>query len=185
VCRGFDVSVAADVSLRLHFTESFLSEMVVDEETGTKRLRRDVYAARYRHGIQRDAARDVDGSVFWGHLAAVRGHNLTRDEAERLRNAPFQTAVIYGEEDRVVTPAASRDLARRIGAVEHAVRGAHLIVDESSHEINRHLAALWKSCAEEGRASNPLLGSHIIRSLANWASPLPDTSWAHFVKESR
>jgi pimeloyl-ACP methyl ester carboxylesterase len=165
---GFDVEVAVDVSLRLHYTDSFMAEMVMDEESGDKVLRREEYAARYRHGIQRDARRDTDGSVFWGHLAAVRGHNLTREEAEALRNAPFERIVVYGRDDRVVTPCASRDLARRIGARAEEVPGAHFIIDEASREVNSLLASLWKSSVPSRSDFNPFMESYIIRSLARW-----------------
>lgn len=168
---GFNVDVAADVSLRLHFTHRYLAEMVFDEESGTKRLRRDEYHKRYRDGILRDGKRDADGHTFWGHLAAVRGHCLTREDAERLRRAPFEIVVMYGEEDRVVAPQASKDLARRVGATEVALPGAHFIVDESAHEINRQLAALWKTCTVQvcEPSTNPFIDSYIVRSFKRWS----------------
>jgi pimeloyl-ACP methyl ester carboxylesterase len=170
---GFaDEYTSAEVSLRLHFTPSFLAELVVDDQTGEKRVRREVYHARYRAGTRRDALRDAHGHVFWAHLAAVRSHNLSREESETLRTAPFEKLVIYGADDRVVSPAASRDLARRIGAREQCVRGAHFIVDEAAMEVNQALAALWRSAgAAAQEASRELLGSYVIRSLVNYMMP--------------
>lgn len=165
---GFELERSVDVSLKLHYTDSFLAEMVLDEKTDTKVLRREKYAARYRHGIQRDAARDKDGSVFWGHLAAVRGHNLTREEAAALRDAPFETIVIYGKHDKVVLPCASKDLARRIGAALHEVPGSHFIIDEAHREVNRHLASLWKTSLDLRDGEAPWQ-SLIVRSIARWS----------------
>jgi pimeloyl-ACP methyl ester carboxylesterase len=163
---GFHERVAAEVSLRLHYTSRFLSEHVIDEESGEKRLRRDHYRMRYLHGIRRDAARDQNGSVFWGHLAAVRSHNLTKDEAEALHNATFEKVVIFGEDDRVVPPEASKDLARRIGATVRSVRGAHFIVDESAHEVNAALGELWKTSPLPEQSPHFVFDSYILRSLA-------------------
>lgn len=162
---GFDEHVSADVSMRLHFTPGFLNEHVVDEKTGEKRLRRDQYRKRYLDGIRRDKVRDQDGCVFWGHLAAVRSHNLSHQEAEALRNAPFEILVVYGKDDGVVPPVASRDLARRIGAQEVCVPGAHFIVDESAHEVNASLLELWKTCPVREEPRNFVLESYIVRSL--------------------
>lgn len=168
---GFNVDVAAAVSLRLHFSDAYLAEMIVDEESGTKRLRRDEYHKRYREGILRDAKRDTEGHTFWGHLAAVRSHCLSREDSERLKQASFETVVMYGEDDPVISPDASKDLARRIGAKEVALPGAHFIIDESANLINRELAALWKSCLAPGNepSANPFLDSYIVRSFKRWS----------------
>lgn len=164
---GFDLDRSVEISLRLHYTDSFLAEMVIDEETGKKVFRREKFTARYRHGIQRDSARDVNGSVFWGHLTAVRSHDLSREEANALRDAPFETVVIYGKEDRVVTPCASRDLARRIGAKLHEVPGSHFIIEEASREVNSHLTCLWKTSIERRITDERPLDSYIVRSLVH------------------
>jgi pimeloyl-ACP methyl ester carboxylesterase len=164
---GFHEHVAAEVSLRLHFTNRFLSEHVIDEESGEKRLRRDHYHMRYLNGIRLDADRDKAGNVFWGHLAAVRSHNLTRGEADALRSASFEKIVIYGEDDRVVPPEASKDLARRIGATIQSVRGAHFIVDESAHEVNAALADLWKTYPVPEPSRHFIFESYVVRSLVN------------------
>lgn len=167
---GFDVDAMAEISLRLHFTRAFLAEMVLDEASSEKRLRHDEYAERYRNGIRRDADRDANGAAFHGHLSAVRGHNLTREEAKRLAAADFDTLVLYGEEDKVIPPNASRNLAMRIGAEHRAVPGAHFIIDEASSEVNYALQALWQTSRVPVGTGSLLDESFLIRSIARWGS---------------
>lgn len=142
---GFNERVVAEVSLRLHFTGRYLAELVQDISTGETRPRKEIYLERYLHGIRRDRLRDVDGSVFWGHLAAVRSHNLNNREAELIRNASFEKLVVFGHDDHVIPAGASRELARRIGAKQKSVPGAHFIPDESAQDVNLALRRLWQT----------------------------------------
>lgn len=166
---GFDVDAAARIAVRLHFTDAYLSEFVLDETSSEKLLRRDAYDDRYKRGMRRDAARDVDGSVFRGHLAAVRGHDITRAEAACLADADFDIVVLYGDKDRVVTPNASRDLARRLGAEHYVVPGAHFITDEACHEVNHQLKALWQTSSVPVGAGRLLNDSFSRQSVTQWS----------------
>lgn len=138
---GGDAGAAARLAVQLYFTDAYLPEFVLDETPFEMLLRRDQYVERHRRGMNRDPARGVNDSVFHGHLAAVRGHDISRVEAARLADADFDT-VLYGDKDRVVLPNASRDLARRLGAEYVAVADAHFLTDEACHEGNHHLKAV-------------------------------------------
>lgn len=139
VRSGFDERVYADVHMRLHYTNEFLNEMTLCEETGDKVSRSKLYYNRYLSGIQAEKKRKGGDAVFWGHLAAVRTHFLTKDEITTLRQAKFAKMVIYGAADGVVVPRASTELAKLINSASYQVDGAHFVVDEARHEVNRLL----------------------------------------------
>lgn len=126
---GFGARVLAEVHLGLHYTEGFLEEREWDG--GRKVSRRERYLERYCSG-----GGGGGGEAFWRHLAAVRSHWVSKEEAERLREAGFEKVVVYGREDRVVLPRACKELARRIGAEAVMVGGAHFFVDEAAAEVN-------------------------------------------------
>lgn len=136
---GFGDHMTAEVHLRLHYTARFLDQRECDHVTGEKTSRRRKYFQRYLDGIQKD--RNVEGreEAFWQHLAAVRSHALSEEEADKLEKAGFPKLVVYGRDDPVVLPRASCELATRIGAQAVRVEGAHFIVDEAADEVNELL----------------------------------------------
>ena len=136
---AFDDHVFANVHLSMHYTQRFLYEKLLDRNTGHKVSRRDIYLQRYLDGIRRDKQNDSTGYSFWGHLAAVRSHHLADEDASTLRDAQFPKMVVYGGEDPVVLPRASRELAHRIGAECVEVAGSHFIIDEAAREVNSML----------------------------------------------
>lgn len=136
---GFCERVTAEVHLRLHYTARFLDERQRDHVTGEKTSRRRKYFQRYLEGIQRDRKMEGREEAFWQHLAAVRSHALSEEEADKLDKAEFPKLVVYGRDDPVVLPRASCELAKRIGAQAVAVKGAHFIVDEAADEVNELL----------------------------------------------
>lgn len=156
---GFDERVAAEVNMRLHYTDRFLDELVVDDDTGLKTSRRQLYYARYLVGHRKDLAREGSGDGFWGHLMAVRTHDLSNDEARVLREAPFETLVLYGEHDAVVLPRASLELANRIGARAEPVSAAHFIIDEAQQEVNKCLTQHIARASRSVYPVDPIEGS--------------------------
>lgn len=125
----FEEKVTAEVYMKLHYTERYLSGV----EEGV--LRRNKYFKRYLEGIRSD--RKVIGreALFWRHLDAVRGHQLSREDVGTLQKGCYPKLVIYGKEDVVVLPRASRELADRIGAQALGVNGAHFMVEEAAEEV--------------------------------------------------
>lgn len=133
---GHNVNTRAEAALRLHYTDAFLDELVVDDLTAEKHPRRRAYLARYITGTAQEHQRDPHNNVFWTHLNAVRQHYLTHEDAFTLKNAPFSKIVLYGEHDIVVPPHASCELAQRIGASVIKLDAAHFITDEAAHDVN-------------------------------------------------
>lgn len=76
---------------------------------------------------------------FWQHLAAARTHYLSPSDAAAFRERPYPKIVIYGRQDAVVLPRASRQLAGRTGARVVSVDAAHFAMEEAAAEINRLL----------------------------------------------
>lgn len=138
----FDPNVSANVYLRLHFTREFLDGYTVCAETGQKLRRKDVFRSRYVDGVTLDTNADAVSEAretFWHHLAAARTHSLSAQDATVLRERPYPKLVVYGREDAVVLPRASRQLAGRIGARTVGVHAAHFAMEEAAAEINRLL----------------------------------------------
>lgn len=151
--RG-DVNRIADVYMRLHFTHEFLQGWTLCEETGSKIRRRELLLTRYVRGMLDDLTlnevkhnrndddndKDDDDGIsqtLWGHIATVRSHCLTEQDARILRNATFPKLVVYGRQDHVVVPRASRQLAGRVGAQSVSVHAAHFAMEEAAADINQ------------------------------------------------
>lgn len=145
ITSGFEENVVAAAHLRMHYSPLHLEEFVV---VGDEKVRRrDVYLERYINGIRLDRTRDGKGCTFWAHLMAVRTHSLSSKDAQVLRDATYPKVVVYGVNDRVVLPRASRELAQRIGAEEVAVEGGHFIIDEAKLDVNAILVANFDNAA--------------------------------------
>lgn len=135
VCGLFGDRVVAEANVAMHYSKRFLEGGVWD---GERKVRRgDVLVDRYVRGGREDG-----GDAFWKHLAAVRSHAVSEEEARGMREAAFETVVVYGREDTVVLPRACRELARRVGATAVQVEGAHFIVHEAAEEVNAVLKGL-------------------------------------------
>jgi pimeloyl-ACP methyl ester carboxylesterase len=76
------------------------------------------------------------------HFTVVIQHRLTSTEAKRIaRCRRLHTVVIAGADDRVITPLASRTLARSVGASAFVeIPGAHFIFDERATQVNQLLS---------------------------------------------
>lgn len=153
----FNDAVSATAFMRLHYTSRYLRDCTICSRTGEKRERHVSIHARYMAGFQKDRARsNTNDPTFWRHLTAARAHALTRDEAFQLKQLSCPKLVVYGRQDRVVLPRASRELAARIGAEVVAVDGAHFLFDETARDVNELIELhLWRAgarlgCAESG-----------------------------------
>lgn len=145
--RG-DVNRIAEIYLRLHFTREFLEGWTICDESGRKIRRRESLLTRYVRGILEDLAlcdeknqgEDGVSPVLWGHISTVRSHCLTEKDAKTLRDAGFPKLVVYGRQDNVVLPRASRQLAGRVGAQSVSVHAAHFAMEEAAADINQLIA---------------------------------------------
>lgn len=131
---GFEERVTAEVYMKLHYTEKYLDG---EEEGGV--LRRGRYLKRYMEGIRRDQKIIGRETLFWRHLDVVRGHQLSREDVRVLHAGCYPKLVIYGKEDAVVLPRASRELADKIGAQTVGVNGAHFMMEEAAAEVTELL----------------------------------------------
>lgn len=174
ILSGFEPQSSAHVNLKLHYTDQYLDQIVVDPLTSDTTTRRSIYYRRYLAGMSADASRDENNSGFWGHLAAVRTHCLSNQDCTILRQAPFPKLVMYGNEDPVVMPRASRQLASRIDAEMVEVRGAHFIIDEAATRVNQIL---------DMHFSRSSRWDHFV--FANAATnSIPRVSWMPWMKEN-
>lgn len=141
-----DVRGVAHGHVQLHFSARYLRQH-------GERLGR-----RYERGIRRGMR---CASVFQRHLAAVRTHSLSGAEARQLRGMrECARAVVYGAEDTVVLPRASRQLAARIGAPAFGLRAAHFAIEEAAGDVNELIEwqverAVGMRAGEAGRAKRP------------------------------
>lgn len=146
--RG-DVNRIAEIYLRLHFTRDFLEGWTICEESGRKISRREALFSRYTRGmldelaVSNGAVKEEGEGVspaLWGHMTTVRSHCLTEKDSKLLRSATFPKLVVYGRQDHVVLPRASRQLAGRIGAPTVSVHAAHFAMEEAAADINQMIA---------------------------------------------
>lgn len=142
--QGHSAVAMAEVGVSLHYSDAYLDELVVDNMSGAKMKRRDNVLKRYMNGALVEADEDPSGSVFWGQLEAIRQYQISPVECETLKTAPFRIVAIFGNEDPVIIPSASRELAEKTGAASFCVPGKHFIADESSHDVNAILLALFR-----------------------------------------
>lgn len=152
---GFEDVVQANVYMRLHYTERFLNGV----EGGVARKTR--YLKRYLDGIRRE--RKVTGreDLFWRHLGAARGHELSDEDVKVLKMSCYPKLVVYGREDVVVVPRASVELADKIGAQAVGLNAAHFMAEECAAEVTELLMLQFERarCGMEAVVDGATLGA--------------------------
>lgn len=151
--RG-DIRRIADIFLRLHFTCEYLDAPTLCEHSGAKIPYRDVLMKRYTLGMLHDYKQYSNqcdqqnieeknygmSPVLWNHMHTVRSHHLTEFDAHTIRQMKIPKLVVYGRQDSVVLPRASRQLAGRINAQCVSVQAAHFAMEEAAADINELIA---------------------------------------------